>query len=93
MEKSKRLAASVNLEELASQIEGFSGADIKGLVEKAAQYALVRSNKHMNSSAAQSDKGLEEFEGRLVTMEDFKKALETLRPADSERPKDNMMYS
>jgi transitional endoplasmic reticulum ATPase len=64
-----RLAADVDLEMLAQKTEGFSGADLRALVNEAGMQALIRL----------ADGGGEE----AVTAEDFVRALENLAEPES----------
>jgi len=68
--KNTKLSPDVNLQELATQTEDFSGADLKALVNEAGLQALIRI----------SDTGGEKF----VTPTDFEQALENIAPGDAE---------
>ncbi|MBI5332934.1 MAG: AAA family ATPase [Candidatus Aenigmarchaeota archaeon] len=59
--------AGVDLEELAEQTEGYSGADIEAVVREAGLHALRKS-----------------IDADKITLHDFRKALEEVRPSVSE---------
>jgi transitional endoplasmic reticulum ATPase len=61
----------VDLEELASETEGFSPADLKGLCQEAALAAMARD---------------EEGAAPAVTQEDFREAISRLRPEQARQP-------
>ncbi|XP_070136421.1 nuclear valosin-containing protein-like isoform X2 [Drosophila bipectinata] len=74
------LADDVDLEEIAAKTEGYTGADLAGLVKQASMYALRQS---LNSG----DSNLEDL---CVGNQHFKEALQSLRPSVGE--KDRKVY-
>lgn len=72
MTTSDILAKDVNLNELATLTQNFSGAEIEGLVRSATSFALNRQVKHDGTSTVESIK---------VQMNDFLHALTEVKPA------------
>ena len=77
--KKMRLAPSVNLESLAAQTEGASGALLKGLCTLAGRNALVRELDARGIAPAVTEGA------PVVTQEDFAKALSELSSRDARR--------
>ena len=67
-----RLSAEVSLEDLATKTAGYSGANIKALVNEAGLQALIR--------LSESEKGTE----RELTRQDFEEALANFTPNDTD---------
>jgi transitional endoplasmic reticulum ATPase len=78
--KKMQLAASVNLEQLAAQTEGATGALLKGLCTLAGRNALVRALDARGIATAVSNVAL------AVTQEDFEKALRELLSTARRQP-------
>ncbi|BFF97744.1 nuclear valosin-containing protein-like [Drosophila madeirensis] len=69
------MADDVDLDEVAAETKGYTGADLAGLVKQASMYAL-------RQSLAEDDNNLE---GLCVRRQHFKDALKQLRPSVSEQ--------
>jgi SpoVK/Ycf46/Vps4 family AAA+-type ATPase len=69
--KGKPLAADVNLEEVARLLEGYSGADIRHICERAAQLPFLES--------------IRTGQARDISLEDVKKALAEVKPSVTPR--------
>ncbi|XP_017041449.1 nuclear valosin-containing protein-like isoform X2 [Drosophila ficusphila] len=74
------LAEDVDLDEIAAQTEGYTGADLAGLVKQASMYSLRQS---LNNGDTKLD-------DLCVRSQHFKEALQQLRPSVSE--KDRKIY-
>ncbi|KAJ9149922.1 Vesicular-fusion protein sec18 [Pleurostoma richardsiae] len=75
MSKSGKLGDDVDLADLASRTQNYSGAEISGLVKAAASHAFAR---HTSGGTGVH---VSKLESLRVTMEDFEKALAEVRPA------------
>ncbi len=67
------ISKEVDIKEIATKTEGYTGADIESLVKEAAINALKRKFKET--------KTLKEIKGLKVTKEDFEKALQKVKPS------------
>ena len=67
-----RLAPDVDLDELARQTEGYSGANVKAVVNEAGLQALIRLSEASPTAA------------RVLTREDFEEALTNFKPPAEE---------
>ena len=67
-----RLAPDVDLDELARQTEGYSGANVKAVVNEAGLQALIRLSEAAPTAA------------RVLTREDFEEALTNFKPPAEE---------
>ena len=67
-----KLAGDVDLDELARRTEGYSGANVKAVVNEAGLQALIRLSEAAPSAA------------RVLTREDFEEALENFKPPAEE---------
>jgi len=69
------LAEDVNLDEIAAQTEGYTGADLAGLVKQASMFSL-------RQSLNDGDTKLDDL---CVRSQHFKEALQQLRPSVNEQ--------
>lgn len=69
------LADDVNLEELAAQTDGYTGADLAGLVKQASMFSLRQSLNNGNTKVDEL----------CVCKQHFEEALKQLRPSVSEQ--------
>jgi len=74
--KKKPLAKDINFVKLVEATEGFSGAEIEGVCNRAAMSAIRR---YVN-------KGEKSVKSILVTREDFENAIEKIRPSKIKQP-------
>jgi len=78
----KPLADDVNLDVLAEKTEGYSGADLAALVNSTAMQVI---KEHINRSKT-AEKAKENLKDLKITMKDFEKTLEKMKPS-AERAK------
>ncbi len=77
------LSSDVNLEEIARLTEGYSGADLALLVKEAAMFEIRKIYEHLSKERLTEKEIMDKLLELdiKVTMEDFKKALEKVRPS------------
>ncbi|MGO8673288.1 MAG: AAA family ATPase [Capsulimonadaceae bacterium] len=72
-----KMADDVSLDDLAVQTEGYSGANIKALVNEAGLQALIRLSEAVGDASDTR---------RVLTLDDFREALTNLTPPAPEEP-------
>eukprot|EP00392_Amoebophrya_sp_AT5.2_P014516 g14673.t1 len=85
MKKSKRLAADVDLQELAKMTKNYSGAELEGIVRAAVSYSLARKIDFSNLGKEMTQ---EEIKDIAVTRADFIRAVEEVVPIYGARDAD-----
>lgn len=74
------LSEDVDLNELAAKTDGYTGADLAGLVKQASMFSLRQSLNDGNTTA----------EDLCVNKQHFEEALKQLRPSVSEQVRDKI---
>lgn len=81
--RNKPIANNIDLEEIANKTDGFSGADIKGVVKLASSYATSRFLMDVNTGSASNTDGeikkLAQSKKPRIESGDFDKAIKTLQ--------------
>ena len=83
MRKHNLLAPCADLDELAAASKNYTGAEIEAVCRSAASFALFNEDdlKVLAESAPSGKKNKALFVERKVTMNDFKRAVEEVKPA------------